>query len=174
MKNKQHFETTDELKFVVGIINESAVAVNDKSRDILNSPLSDVLIAGLGYAGGAGISGSLLYFLGTRGFSAPGITSALKRIGFGSMKRGVIFIALPAVILMTGGTLIARKVRANKVYEEKQRLIKIAIERLHSIVETQKSEFNAAKQRMDYLNSLNIMLTKIIEELQEDIAQGVG
>jgi hypothetical protein len=59
--------------------------------------------------------------------------------------------------------------RNSELPNEKLRLLKLAIEKQHAIVEALKKEVNATKERADYLNSLNILLQYAIRDLRADV-----
>jgi len=52
-----------------------------------------------------------------------------------------------------------------------QRLLQEAIEKLHAIIATQKSEFHDVKARADELDRINFILTDFIKKLQEDLGK---
>ena len=76
-KKEMVFQSVDSLQQVVNVVNEAAMAVNDKTRTIRHSAIPEVLTGALG-AGIGGVGSFLaLYGLGTVGLSAAGITSGL-------------------------------------------------------------------------------------------------
>ena len=80
-KKDMVFQSVDSLQQVVNVLNEAAVAVNDKTRTIRHSAIPEVLTGALG-AGIGGVGSFLaLYGLGTVGLSAAGITSGLAAAG---------------------------------------------------------------------------------------------
>ena len=80
-KKDMNFQSVDSLQQVVNVVNEAAVALNDKTRTIKESTIPEVLTGALG-AGIGGIgSFAALYGLGTVGLSAAGITSGLAAAG---------------------------------------------------------------------------------------------
>lgn len=80
-KKEMVFQSVDSLQQVVNVVNEAAMAVNDKTRTIRHSAIPEVLTGALG-AGIGGVGSFLaLYGLGTVGLSAAGITSGLAAAG---------------------------------------------------------------------------------------------
>ena len=80
-KKEMVFQSVDSLQQVVNVVNEAAMAVNDKTRTIGHSAIPEVLTGALG-AGIGGVRSFLaLYGLGTVGLSAAGITSGLAAAG---------------------------------------------------------------------------------------------
>lgn len=169
MSKELVFQSVESLQQVVNIINEAAAALNDKTRTIRESPIPEVLAGALG-AGIGGIgSFAALYGLGTVGLSAAGITSGLAAIGGvvgGGMVAGVFVMATPVVVLAGGGILLASNLK-NK--QEKERLYKEALQKHEAIIQALKTEADADKERLDYLQSLNILLTQAIKDLKNDL-----
>lgn len=172
-KKDMRFQSIDSLKTVQSVIDDADKALNDKSRKIKDSPISEALTGALGVVGGAGIGFSGLYFGGSVvGLSAAGITSGLAAAGGligGGMVAGIAVLAAPAVILGVGGFGIATHIKYKKLREAKELTYKNAIAKQTAIIKALKAESNADKERIDYLNSLNIMLQKAIEDLKHDL-----
>ena len=125
---------------------------------------------------GAGIGGigsfAALYGLGTVGLSAAGITSGLAAIGSvvgGGMVAGVFVMAAPVVVLAGGGILLASNLKNKQLKQEKERLYKEALKKHEAIIQALKTEADADKERLDYLQSLNILLTQAIKDLKNDL-----
>lgn len=174
---KQNFKSVESLEAVKIVLNEAAEALNDSTRTIIDSPIPEV-IAG---AAGAGIGGALsfaaLYYGGVVGLSAAGITSGLATAGAlvgGGMVSGVFVLAAPVAIVGAAGVWFAKSAKAKKLRQEKDRLYNEALRKHEAIIRKLKEESNASKERADYLNGLNILLRKIIEELREDLNPSVA
>ena len=125
---------------------------------------------------GAGIGGigsfAALYGLGTVGLSAAGITSGLAAIGGvvgGGMVAGVFVMAAPVVVLAGGGILLASNLKNKQLKQEKERLYKEALQKHEATIQALKTEPDADKERLDYLQSLNILLTQAIKDLKNDL-----
>ena len=125
---------------------------------------------------GAGIGGigsfAALYGLGTVGLSAAGITSGLAAIGGvvgGGMVAGVFVMAAPVVVLAGGGILLASNLKNKQLKQEKERLYKEALQKHEAIIQALKTEADADKERLDYLQGLNILLTQAIKDLKNDL-----
>ena len=125
---------------------------------------------------GVGIGGigsfAALYGLGTVGLSAVGITSGLATIGSvvgGGMVAGVFVMAAPVVVLAGGGILLASNLKNKQLKQEKERLYKEALQKHEAIIQALKTEADADKERLDYLQSLNILLTQAIKDLKNDL-----
>ena len=172
MSKETVFQNVESLQQVVNIINEAAAALNDKTRTIRESSIPEVLAGALG-AGIGGIgSFAALYGLGTVGLSAAGITSGLAAIGGvvgGGMVAGVFVMAAPVVVLAGGGILLASNLKNKQLKQEKERLYKEALQKHEAIIQALKTEADADKERLDYLQSLNILLTQAIKDLKNDL-----
>lgn len=173
-KKDMVFQSVDFLQQVVNVINEAAAATNDKTRTIRESAIPEVLSGALG-AGIGGIgSFAALYGLGTVGLSAAGITSGLAAAGSivgGGMVAGVFVLAAPAVVLAAGGVGVAAHLKNKQLRQEKERLYKEALVKHQAIIDALKEEADATKERMDYLQSLNILLQQAIKDLRKDLGE---
>lgn len=171
-KKDMVFQNIESLQQVVNIVNEASAAVNDKTRTIRESAIPEVLTGALG-AGIGGIgSFAALYGLGTVGLSAVGITSGLAAAGSvvgGGMVAGVFVLAAPVAVLAAGGVGVTAHLKNMQLRQEKERLYTEALKKHEAIIKALKKEINAAKERIDYLNSLNILLTQAIKDLKKDL-----
>ena len=171
-KKDMVFQNIESLQQVVNIVNEASAAVNDKTRTIRESAIPEVLTGALG-AGIGGIgSFAALYGLGTVGLSAAGITSGLAAAGSivgGGMVAGVFVLAAPVAVLAAGGVGITPHLKNKQLRQEKERLYTEALKKHEAIIKALKEEINADKERIDYLNSLNILLTQAIKDLKKDL-----
>lgn len=175
-KKDMVFQSVESLQLVVNVVNEAAAAVNDKSRTIRESAIPEVLTGALGAGMGGVGSFAALYGLGTVGLSAPGITSGLAAAGSivgGGMVAGVFVLAAPIAVLAAGGVGLASNFKNKQLRQEKERLYKEALKKHEAIIQALKSEANSDKERYDYLNRLNIVLRKVIEDLKKDLGKVV-
>lgn len=171
--SKENFKNLEALVPVQNVINEAEAALNDSNRTIADSSIPDVLgAAGGALLGGAG-SFAALYFGGTTaGLSAAGITSGLAAAGGivgGGMAAGVFVLAAPVALLGICGYAIVKRHRTNKLNQEKARLYNIALQKHQAIINELKNKAQLSKERADYLERLNILLRKAIEDLQADL-----
>lgn len=172
-KNKEmNFQSLESMQLVVNIVNEASAALNDKSRTIKESSIPEVLAGAIGAGiGGAG-SFAALYGLGVAGLSAPGITSALAAAGAivgGGMAAGIFVLAAPVVLLGAGGVALASSLKNKQLRQEKERLYKEALKKHEAIIQAMKFEADADKERLDYLQSLNVLLQQAIKDLRMDM-----
>ncbi|HEM4928127.1 hypothetical protein [Streptococcus suis] len=174
-KKDMVFQSVESLQQVVNVVNEAAAAVNDKSRTIRESAIPEVLAAALGAGIGGVGSFAALYGLGSVvGLSAAGITSGLAAAGSivgGGMVAGVFVLAAPVAVLAAGGVGLAAHLKNKQLRQEKERLYKEALKKHEAIIQALKSEADADKERLDYLQSLNILLTQAIKDLKNDLGK---
>lgn len=171
-KKDMNFRSVDSLQQVVNVVNEAAAALNDKTRTIRESAIPEVLSGALGAGIGGVASFAALYGLGTVGLSAAGITSGLATAGSivgGGMVAGVFVLAVPVAVLAAGGVGIATHLKNKQLRQEKERLYQEAIRRHEAIIQALKDEADADKERLDYLQSLNILLAQAVKELKHDL-----
>ena len=97
---------------------------------------------------------------------------ALALIGLGAGAfTGVLILAAPVAALAAGSAVIVGKIKLRALKEAKERLLQKAIEKQHAILTQIKIENDAAKQRADYLNSLNEALRRAINDLKKDLGE---
>lgn len=174
-KKDMVFQSVESLQQVVNVVNEAAAAVNDKSRTIRESAIPEVLAGALGAGIGGVGSFAALYGLGSVvGLSAAGIASGLATAGSivgGGMAAGIFVLAAPVAVLAAGGVGLAAHLKNKQLRQEKERLYKEALKKHEAIIQALKSEADADKERLDYLQSLNILLTQAIKDLKKDLGK---
>lgn len=174
-KKDMKFQSQDALKTVQSVIDDADRALNDKSRKMSDSPIGEALAGAVGVGLGAGIGFAGLYLGGSvAGLSAAGITSGLAAAGGligGGMAAGIAVLAAPAVVL--GGTAIgvASHVKNKKLREAKELIYKNAVAKQTAVAKALKEEVNADKERIEYLQGLNILLQSAIKDLQHDLGE---
>ena len=176
VKNKKDmkFQSQDALKTVQSVIDDADKALHDKSRKMKDSPIGEAVAGAVGVGVGASIGFAGLYLGGSVvGLSAAGIASGLATAGGligGGMAAGIAVLAAPAVVLGGAGVGIASHVIKNKRLREAKELIyKNAIAKQTAILKALKDERDADKERIDYLNGLNILLQSAINDLKHDL-----
>ncbi len=172
-KKYMKFKNSDALKTVISVLNEATEALSDKKRDIKGSAIPEVLGGAVGIGAGAGIGFAALYLGGSVvGLSAAGITSGLAAAGAligGGMVVGIGVIAAPAVALGAIGVGVVSHRNNKKLRKEKMFCYEEAIKKQTAIIEALENEKDADKERIDYLNSLNILLQSAIKDLEHDL-----
>ena len=171
-KKKMIFQSVESLQQVVNVVNEAAFALDDATRTIRESAIPEVLAGALGAGIGGVGSFAALYGLGIVGLSAAGITSGLATAGAvvgGGMVAGVFVLATPVAALAAGGVCVASHLKSKQLRQEKERLYKEALKRHQAIIHALKEEAEATKERVDYLQSLNILLQQAVRDLKHDL-----
>ena len=171
-KKDMNFKSVDSLQQVVNVVNEAAAALNDSARTIRESAIPEVLAGALGAGLGGVGSFAALYGLGVVGLSAAGITSGLAAAGAiigGGMVAGIFVLAAPVAALAAGGVGVAAHLKNKQLRQEKERLYTEALKKHDAIIKALKEETEATKERLDYLQSLNILLTQAIKDLKQDL-----
>ena len=166
------FQSGDSLQQVVNIVNEAGATLNDKGHTIRESSIPEVLAGALGAGIGGVGSFAALYGLGTVGLSAAGITSGLAAAGgivCGGMVAGVFVLAAPVAALAAVGVGTASHLKNKQLKQEKERLYKAALEKHQAIIQALKDEIDASKERMEYLQSLNVLLERAVKDLRQDL-----
>ena len=156
VKNKKDmkFQSQDALKTVQSVIDDADKALKDKSRRMENSPIGEAVAGAVGVGVGAGVGFAGLYLGGSvAGLSAAGITSGLAAAGG----------------LIGGGMAVASHMKNKKLREAKELIYKNALAKQTAILKALKDESDADKERIDYLNGLNILLQSAIKDLQHDL-----
>lgn len=174
MKKKKEliYKNIESLQPIVNVVNEAASAINDKTRTIKESAIPEVLTGALGAGIGGALSFTALYGLGTVGLSAVGITTGLATAGGivgGGMVAGIFVLAAPVAGLAAAGVGIASHLKRKQLKQEKERLYEEALKKHQAIIQTLKNEADADQKRLDYLQSLNILLTQAIKDLRKDL-----
>ncbi|WP_346914263.1 hypothetical protein [Clostridium sp.] len=171
-KKEQNFKSLDSLKQVEKVVNEAGEELKDTKRLIINSAIPEVLGVALGAGTGGAISFGAIYALGIVGLSGPGIMTGLVALGGivgGGATAGIFVAAAPVAILAVGGYATFNYAKNKKLVQEKERLYQEALRKHDAIQNQLQKEVNASKDRIDYLNSLVILLTHAIKDLQEDL-----
>ena len=171
-KKDMVFQSVDSLQQIVNVVNEAAAAVNDSKRTIKESAIPEVLAGALGAGIGGVGSFAALYGLGVVGLSAAGITSGLAAagaVGGGGMVAGIFVLAAPIAALAAGGVGVAAHLKNKQLRQEKERLYKEVLARHEAIIKALKDEADATQERLDYLQSLNILLQQAVKDLGHDL-----
>ena len=173
-KNKMIFQSIESLQPVVNVVNEAAFALNDGTRTIRESAIPEVLFGALGAGVGSAGSFAALYGLGTVGLSAVGISTALATAGSivgGGMVAGIFVLAAPVAALAAGGVGMATHLKNKQLKQEKERLYQEVLRKHDAIIKALKDEVDANKERMEYLTSLNTLLTHALNDLKADLGK---
>lgn len=85
------------------------------------------------------------------------------------MVAGVFVLAAPVALLAAGGVGVAAQLKSKQLRQEKERLYKEALLKHESIIKALREEADANRERLDYLQSLNILLQQAIKDLSKDL-----
>ena len=66
---------------------------------------------------------------------------------------------------------MAAHLKNKQLKQEKERLYKEALAKHEAIIRMMKEEVDADKERLDYLQSLNILLQQAIKDLKKDLGE---
>ncbi|WP_270660352.1 hypothetical protein [Paraclostridium bifermentans] len=174
VKNKKDmkFSSLDSLESVVNVINDAEQALGDKTRTIKDSAIPEVVAGAVGAGVGGAASFGALYGLGVVGLSGPGIMSGLAAAGGivgGGAAAGVLVLAAPVAILAGVGVGTAAAMKRKQLKQEKERLYKEAVKKQNAIIKSLEKEANESKERIEYLEGLNILLQTAIRDLKSDL-----
>jgi hypothetical protein len=175
MRRKAIYRSLDALAPIEKVLAEAAASLGDAKRTIEASSIPEVLGAALGSGVGGGIGFAALYFSGTVGVSAAGITSGLAGAGAlvaGGMAAGVFVLAAPVAVLGVAGYAVVSQRNSRKLDQQKDRLLQTALQRRDAILARLKDDAAANAERVDYLTALNAVLQGIIRDLRHDLGQG--
>ena len=78
-------------------------------------------------------------------------------------------ILIFGVVLAAGGVGLASHLKNKQLRQEKERLYQEALKKHQAIIQALKDEADADKERLDYLQSLNILLAQAVKELKHDL-----
>lgn len=181
-KKEMKFQSVESLQNVVNVVNEAASALNDPKRTIRESAIPEVLAGSLGAGVGAIGSFAALYGLGTVGLSGVGIMTGLATAGgvvstamggvVSASVAGIFVLAAPIAIFAAGGVGIASHLKHKQLKQEKERLYQEALQKHNAIIKALKKEAHTGKERVDYLQSLNILLQQAVKDLHVDLGYG--
>lgn len=116
-----------------------------------------------GSGSGMGLSFGALYFGGTVGLSAAGITSGLATAGAlvgGGMVAGVGVLAAPVALLGIGGYALAKKYQQSKLGSA----LATAIEKLYAV---QSRLVDNAEYFQQEIGGLNVLISELCKQLEE-------
>lgn len=85
------------------------------------------------------------------------------------MVAGIFVLAAPIAVLAAGGVGVASHLKHKQLRQEKERLYQEALRKHEAIIKALKNEADADKERLDYLQSLNILLQQAVKDLRKDL-----
>ena len=85
------------------------------------------------------------------------------------MVAGIFVLAAPIAALSAAGVFTASYLKSKQLRQEKERLYKEALSKHNAIINALKDEVDATNERIEYLNSLNILLKPAVKDLKSDL-----
>lgn len=101
--------------------------------------------------------------------TAGGAVSAALGGAISASVAGIFVLALPVAGLAAGGVGVVSHLKNKQLRQEKERLYKEALLKHEAIIRALKSEKDADQSRIEYLQSLNILLQQAIRDLKKDL-----
>ncbi|MEZ4728053.1 MAG: hypothetical protein R3E79_13060 [Caldilineaceae bacterium] len=170
----QIYKNLGALEPIKRILAEADKAINESSRTIETSDIPEVLGGLAGGSIGVGIGYVLVSTSGVAGVSAAGITSGLATLGAvvgGGMIAGVFVAAAPMAVLgMTGYALLSER-NKRRLTQVKEALFQEAVRKHDAIIRELNQKVEFSQERNRYLDSLNILLRQVIEDLKKDLGK---
>jgi len=167
------YKNIDSLKPVENLVAEASSAIDDPLKSKSNdSEINEALAAVSGIGAGGAIGFAALYYGGTVGLSAVGLTTGLATAGSiigGGMAAGIAVLAAPAVILGIGGYALVSKRNKKKLLEKKELLLQEVQKKHHAIITELGKTSQEHKERISYLSGLNTLLQAAIRDMQADL-----
>jgi len=177
MKKAIIYSSLKSLTPVIKVLDEAAKAIKDEARTIKTSDIPDVLGAACGASIGGAVGFAALYAAGTTGLSAAGITSGLAAVGGivgGGMVAGIAVLAAPAVVLGVGGYAVLARHKKKVLVEKKEMLLQEAIKKRDAVLRQLAKETHANSERLEYLNSMVVVLKGVVKDLEQDLKRDSG
>lgn len=179
-KKNINFQSVESLQGVVNVLNNASAALNDKHRTVRESAIPEVVGGALGAGVGGVGSFAALYGLGTVGLSGAGIMSGLATAGgavsavlggaVSASVAGIFVLAAPVAVCAAAGVGVSSHLKHKQLRQERERLYKEVLRKHQAIIKALKEEADADKERLEYLQGLNILLQQAIKDLQHDMS----
>lgn len=156
-----NFKSENELKKVQEVLNEADEGINDKSRTVAKSTMSELLngILDMDISEVMGLA-SIVTRVGVSRFAVTGGLTGIA--GFSPLFA-------PVTVVLGVGFGVAKYIRNKKLKNQKELCYKEAIKKQNAIIQALKEESDADKERLDYLNSMNKILQAVIKDLKHDL-----
>jgi len=173
MSKEVIYQSIDSLKPVEKLVAEASSAVADPQRlESDDFQLNEALVAAGGIGAGGAIGFAGLYFGGTVGLSAVGLTTGLATAGSligGGMAAGIAVLAAPAIILGIGGYALINSYNQKKFSEKKEMLLQEVQRKHNAIIAELEQTSQENEERIEYLTRLNTLLQAAIKDINNDL-----
>ncbi|MEZ4869955.1 MAG: hypothetical protein R3C14_51990 [Caldilineaceae bacterium] len=162
------------LEPIKRILSEVDRALHDQGRTIGASDIPEILGAVAGGAAGVPVGFMLVSMTGVAGISAAGLTSGLAGLGAlvgGGMLAGIFVAGAPMAAFGITGYALTAHYNKRKLALVKEALLQEAIRKHDAIIRELNNKINRSEERNEYLNALNAVLRRIIQDLEQDLAR---
>ena len=85
------------------------------------------------------------------------------------MVAGIFVLALPAAGLAAAGVGTAVHMKNRQLRQEKERLYQEVLKKHQAVILAQKQALNESRERQEYLQSLNTLLARAVQDLKHDL-----
>lgn len=158
------FKYMGSLESVNSVIDEANEALNDPSRTISDSPISEVLLYAAVMAGdGEGYTLAALY---ERNISGPFRREPTADDLMADMTTDFTVKIMKALGFGFFGDSDSE---CEQLENAKQLCYEEALKKQNAVIEALEKEANADKERIEYLTSLSVMLKVAIKDLRHDL-----
>ena len=102
----------------------------------------------------------------------PKYVAGLSGLAAAVIVAGTALASIPAApLVIIGGTIagINAAEKRRKLNEEKERLYNLALQKHQAMINELKEQQVASKERIEYLESINVLLQESIVKLREDL-----
>ena len=182
MKRYTVIDNEVDMKNIVALVNEANSVLSADASMTEGTELNNALVrtsSALSACGGAVLGGivsvAILSASGSKGLSAPGITSGLKAMGKvigGSMVSGVFVAMVPVVagaaLLGLAAYLITNAIRNKRMHERAVSVLREALNAKMALDGMTPGQL-AAPERRDYVLSVSTLLGSAIANLSSDL-----
>jgi hypothetical protein len=159
-----NFKTQESLQPVINVINEANIALYDKNRTIQQSAMPNALAAALGAGTAGSVSFSSLYGMSMQQYSGTGINMAFNA------AHSLISNGIGRTVLSTGGSVVSETVKNKQLKDDKSKIYQDVQGKQSAIsAELSVEVTSAGKERLDYLQGLNLLLIQAEKDLREDL-----
>ena len=87
----------------------------------------------------------------------------------GDMVAGIFVLAAPIAVGAGVSVAVASHLKSKQLRQEKERLYQEALKKHEAIIKALRKESEESKERIEYLESLNILLQQAIDDLRKDL-----
>ena len=168
-----NYESLAALKPLRKLILEAGVAINDKTRTLLQREIPELFGAVGGVSAGIAAGAGILSTSAASGaVGAAALTSGLSTAGAivgGGMLAGIGVVAAPALVLGAAGVWAVGQHNKNKLFEAKEALLQEALRKRDALMGELHATNSSNTERVAYLTGLVAQLSAAVQNLQADM-----